>query len=518
MKLAVLGHSTENIGDDIQTVALCTLLPHVDYIICRDDARIVVDFHTGAACTIEEPTIVIMAAWMAWEPVHLAAHPVPTCKQLLFPFSNPLLTPLFISTCLAREPLWTPECIRYYKQHEPFLARDQYTADRLQKCGVRAEYFGCITQAIDATNIRTLSTWLDKDVFVDTRGGKPYVGHMQPELKSMTLKQRLDCATKLLGGYKGARSITTSRLHCFLPCRSMGLQVQYTGPQDFRTKELTKRLPDVNALRSRLHERLREVSGGSIGIHATLSRPLPLKVRACVITSLCAPTVGMADKIGHFQRMPDVDYFCVTNLSGEKLQTSWTVIPLNTAHPMCVHHKLGSLAHVKQSRMVKFIGWQYMHHVLRQSYDVVMFCDATRHPAADLRPVISAALQYGLVQNINGRLNNTLAMEMESIVKYNKDTPEHMSEVRQLMDAEAVPFNAPVYLNSCFAYCVGNKSALKILQETWQTFSTLGTVRDQPIHSITCHRHKFTPHTALDMLAYFPHTKLQRGFHGHTYA
>ena len=44
------------------------------------------------------------------------------------------------------------------------------------------------------------------------------------------------------------KKIYSSRLHAFLPCRAMGLDVKYVGDSNYRVCELIKNIPDKTKL------------------------------------------------------------------------------------------------------------------------------------------------------------------------------------------------------------------------------------------------------------------------------
>ena len=65
----------------------------------------------------------------------------------------------------------------------------------------------------------------------------------------MTPKQRIDYAVDLLSKYKYAKKIYSSRLHAFLPCRAMGLNVAYVGDLNYRVNDLIEINPDKSELK-----------------------------------------------------------------------------------------------------------------------------------------------------------------------------------------------------------------------------------------------------------------------------
>ena len=61
---------------------------------------------------------------------------------------------------------------------------------------------------------------------------------------NMNPKQRINYAQDLLTKYKYAKKIYSYRLHAFLPCRAMGLDVEYVGDLNYRVVDLVNTNPD----------------------------------------------------------------------------------------------------------------------------------------------------------------------------------------------------------------------------------------------------------------------------------
>ena len=100
-KFALLKYTTENIGDEIQSIAACRFLPKVDYLIDRDriDAE-----------PVDSKTKIILNGWFTDSPEN-------------WPVKNKNIIPLFISFHLSDEyessfqKLPDDDSIDYYKKH-----------------------------------------------------------------------------------------------------------------------------------------------------------------------------------------------------------------------------------------------------------------------------------------------------------------------------------------------------------------------------------------------------------------
>jgi hypothetical protein len=127
MRFGCLRYWTQNIGDEIQTLAALNYLPPDVVYVDRDDS---------ARSTTEVDCFVVCNGW--W--MHGRNH------KFQFPLA-PNIRPLFVSVHLAdpfRKHL-TPEMFGYLRQHSPIGCRDVGTLHFLQQAGIPAYYSGCLT-------------------------------------------------------------------------------------------------------------------------------------------------------------------------------------------------------------------------------------------------------------------------------------------------------------------------------------------------------------------------------------
>jgi glycosyltransferase involved in cell wall biosynthesis len=127
MRFGCLRYWTQNIGDEIQTLAALNYLPPDVVYVDRDDS---------ARSTTEDECFVICNGW--W--MHGRNH------KFQFPLA-PNIRPLFVSVHLAdpfRQQL-TPEMFGYLRQHSPIGCRDVRSLNVLQQAGIPAYYSGCLT-------------------------------------------------------------------------------------------------------------------------------------------------------------------------------------------------------------------------------------------------------------------------------------------------------------------------------------------------------------------------------------
>jgi hypothetical protein len=260
MKYAILGYKTINIGDDIQSLVTSTLL-NISYIVNRDDYDNIYNYNTGELITqLDEKIYLIMNGWFMHNSNWKTGN-----NNIKFPIKNNKIIPIYISTCLSKDVplLYTYECIEHYKKYSPIMCRDKTTFNLLQNKGVDVVYFGCITQLLDIKDIPDNNSYSEKYqnsiIYIDCpeKWGKRnkneknyYFKHYISELEMMPLKYRIDFARDLLSRYKYAKKIYSSRLHAFLPCRAMGLDVEYIGDLNYRVKDLVSCNPDKSKLKS----------------------------------------------------------------------------------------------------------------------------------------------------------------------------------------------------------------------------------------------------------------------------
>ena len=123
---AILGYSTENIGDDIQSFIAGKIFSP-KYIINRDDYTQVYSYETRNPVSIEEDRIhLIMNGWMMHDVYGHGPYSPQFTNNYKFPIENKRIVPIFLATHLSPYVpyLLEKQCIDYYKQHEPIYCRD----------------------------------------------------------------------------------------------------------------------------------------------------------------------------------------------------------------------------------------------------------------------------------------------------------------------------------------------------------------------------------------------------------
>lgn len=256
---ATLGYTTENIGDDIQSFAAASIFSP-KYIINRDNFNQVYDYETGEPTEIQESEIhLIMNGWMMHDINGYGPYSKEFTRNYQFPITNNKIKPIFISTHISPHVPYLQErkCMEYFRNNTPIYTRDLSTTKILQTHNIESEFVGCISQLLDRDSVpdNFKSEYENKIFFVDYNGNIEdrentfIVSHYSDSLREKSIFERKKIVLNLLAKYKYAKKIVTSKLHCFLPCRAMGINVEYKGPIDERTKELVNSEPITDRLK-----------------------------------------------------------------------------------------------------------------------------------------------------------------------------------------------------------------------------------------------------------------------------
>jgi glycosyl transferase family 8 len=148
------------------------------------------------------------------------------------------LRPIFISFHCNKRGLLTPEAIEYLRRYGPVGCRDWNTVHLLLSLDVPAFFSGCLTTTIDTVFGDREPPPRDAPVAYVDAGDVPEDGvayeHSDLAVRERPFVANVERALELLETYRGEhRAVVTSRLHCYLPVRSIGAEV------DFRPKNLS---------------------------------------------------------------------------------------------------------------------------------------------------------------------------------------------------------------------------------------------------------------------------------------
>ncbi|MCD7723528.1 MAG: polysaccharide pyruvyl transferase family protein [Clostridiales bacterium] len=217
----VLKYSSQNIGDEIQSIAAMRFLPKIDYYCHRErlDA-----FHPGES-RAESKVKLIMNAWWMWQPRH-------------FPPSE-YIDPLLISMHLRHgelESFARPEVLEYLRMHGPVGCRDMSTQRFLAEHDVPAYFSGCLTLTLQGNpefrrkkgNDWVLCVDLPENMVreIKKRTERPVFSVSRMLSAAFTSDSgRMELAKIMLALYHNAHCVVTPRLHVALPCTAFGTPV-----------------------------------------------------------------------------------------------------------------------------------------------------------------------------------------------------------------------------------------------------------------------------------------------------
>ena len=147
---------------------------------------------------------------------------------------NRNIRPVFISFHLNRKAVLTKQSIDYLKKYQPIGCRDWSTVYLLSSFGISAFFSGCVTSTIgqlfeeklDVTNHKVAD--VESKVKIRTNKEIDSFSNVSTEMLEMNFVERLRHAYGILFQYKNYDEIYTSRLHCYLPMRSIGKHVRLT--------------------------------------------------------------------------------------------------------------------------------------------------------------------------------------------------------------------------------------------------------------------------------------------------
>lgn len=151
-----------------------------------------------------------------------------------FPFHRNLL-PIFLSFHCNKRDLLTQEALDYLRKHGPIGCRDWTTVDILLSVDVPAFFTGCMTTTVntvfpDQSEPPPSSApvaYVDMPPEAVPPGAVTY-RHSSDAVRFRSYATNVHDAIELLETYRRKHSrLVTSRLHCWLPARSIGVQVDF---------------------------------------------------------------------------------------------------------------------------------------------------------------------------------------------------------------------------------------------------------------------------------------------------
>ncbi|SDR83236.1 glycosyltransferase [Microlunatus soli] len=235
-----------------------------------------------------------------------------------FPF-HPNLRPIFVSFHVNSRQMITPEAIEYLKKYGPVGCRDWTTVDLLLSAGVDAFFSGCMTTTVSNvfpdTDVRPADDAPTAYIDVPAEkvpAGALTAGQARDAVRLTPFAQNVDFAVGMLETYRRKYAdITTSRLHVYLPSRSIGVKVNFT-PENMSDPRFAGLAPiddaAFDAIRDGINAKLEPVIGAALsgssvdevyGLWRELTGPAvsAAKERLAQQVEIAAPTSRLASVV-----------------------------------------------------------------------------------------------------------------------------------------------------------------------------------------------------------------------------
>lgn len=224
--------NTDNLGDDIQSYATMAHLPHVDYVIERENMN---NFVPNGNRVIA----VIMAGWFLYS--HLNWPPSPYIHPLNISMHFDTYYSKYRGNSLEKNMVLEGYGAKWLNLYGPVGARDYFTLNLLRGFGINSYFSGCITTTLKKfPHITKHNEIVAVDVspqivdYVKQNSHKNVIIKTHKiKLEAVPLKERFQLVEEYLKLYQGASLVITSRLHAALPCLALGTPVLFIKDTKF---------------------------------------------------------------------------------------------------------------------------------------------------------------------------------------------------------------------------------------------------------------------------------------------
>lgn len=215
-RFGLLAYSnTNNLGDEIQSIAARQFLPAIDYYVDREALD-------AFAPTPDQEVRMILNGWFCHRPERWP--PSPAIRPLLISFhvsqTHGMWSGLRPVDVFAQNPVR-----QYLERHGPVGARDFSTLEFLQRLGIDSYFSGCLTLSLQRPNLtREPDLLVLNDVpdevirIIPSLTTKRVKVTFHNDFERSNIQARLQKAEQLLDLYARASCVITTRLHAALPC------------------------------------------------------------------------------------------------------------------------------------------------------------------------------------------------------------------------------------------------------------------------------------------------------------
>lgn len=217
---------TDNIGDEIQSLAASRFLPHVNYYVSREHIN---TFHSAG----HEKVKMILNAWYMHNPKNF-----PPSEDI-----DPLLVSMHFTPSMQRKITKNRPSRDYLISHGPVGCRDKSTMRFLLEHNIPAYFSGCLTTTLmpneKLRQKREAEYILCVDVpdeiynAVASRAAKLVIRLTKNFSVSFDSMSRFELAKIMLYTYHNASAVVTGNLHTSLPCLAFGTPVCLIDPPQY---------------------------------------------------------------------------------------------------------------------------------------------------------------------------------------------------------------------------------------------------------------------------------------------
>ncbi len=218
-KYGLLRYSSQNIGDEIQSIAASRFLPHIDCLVHRERIN---EFRSDVK------TKLIMNAWWMWR-----RRKFPPSKDI-----EPLLISMYIRKEIRRKFL-TPKVKKYLIEHGPVGCRDKDTEEWLKSNDIPAYFSGCLTLTLQRNPLIKRKDYIiavDVPEYIEDeirkRTSRPVYNLHRIISPYFTQEERYKIAKILLSVYQSAHCVITSKLHAAMPSLALETPVLLLDSND----------------------------------------------------------------------------------------------------------------------------------------------------------------------------------------------------------------------------------------------------------------------------------------------
>jgi lipopolysaccharide biosynthesis glycosyltransferase len=217
-----------------------------------------------------------------------------------FPLADNI-RPIFISFHINNKSFLDEKSVKYLKRYEPIGCRDWSTVYLLRELNIKAFFSGCITTTVGKLySPRSENGGKRKTALVEYKlTGNECINdelveftHAEQDIRNASFVANMKHADDILETYSKYDHIATSRLHCYLPCTAIGLDVTFK-PKNFSDIRFEGLLNinqnNISQMRSNIEDKLESI------FKEILSNPKEEDVYAKWI-QLCEDDLKIAEK------------------------------------------------------------------------------------------------------------------------------------------------------------------------------------------------------------------------------